>query len=197
MDKLDGLDRKRVATLGMCAYYWRAESGKFQDTVIISAHGGIKKTTKEDLMIPQNYVLFYYTTHGATAGDFGINKFAAPTPPPHIGHPMHGGKYTYNYELSKYQGRHGNPAETYKSIQAQSTSATNHNNILNNLTDAERHKLAGQSAGVQKLYDVVTIRNRFFSSGSDLKTILEQIGRLRGQVSNNLVIHCFFCRSFF
>ena len=191
MNKLIGLDQGRISKLGDIAYYWAAEDVQLQDDVIISAHGGIKRSAGEDLTVKPNLTLKYYVDHGLTQGDFGLGKFAAPTPPVAVQTVLAGGK-TYNYELSKYQGRHNEKGkETYATIQTQSDNAKRHNTTLD--VEFPNGVYPPNVARRQQLFDVVSIRNRWWTSGSDLKTILDLILKHRGK---GATIHCFFCRSF-
>jgi hypothetical protein len=187
-------DPRREA-MGSDFYYWKAVAGHFQDRVIISAHGGISAKAAADLTVPAGLTLHYYVIHGVIQGDFGLTAFAAPTPPVPLAPIIAGGQNTYNYDLSKYQGRHGNVNETYASIIAGGDNASRHNAMLDTLTPEDIARVGGNVTGRQSLYDIVTVRNRWWSRGSDLKSALKKIRALRG---NSLVtVECFFCRSFY
>lgn len=191
-NKLGGLDEDRVTRLGKIAYYWAAKEDEFQNDVIISAHGGIRRSAEADLDIDRRLTLKYYVDHGFVLPDPGYQPFAAPTPP--VAKETVTGNLSeksYNYELSKYQGRHNKAGETYSRIQNAATLGIQHNKTLDEMFP--EGILPTNVAGRQTLFDVVSVRNRWWSSGSDLKTILALIlaHRKRGGI-----IHCSFCRSY-
>jgi putative adhesin Stv-like protein len=191
-DKLAGLDRSRISELGKIAYYWAAQPTQFQDNVIISAHGGINRSAKADLAVDARLSLKYYVVHGVVLPDPGYQPFASPTPPVAT-ETVQGsqGETTYNYELSKYQGSHNKAGETYGTIQGASSRGISHNDLLDELFPDGN--LPQNVAGRQTLFDVVSIRNRWWTGGSDLKAILALILKHRGKGG---IIHCSFCRSY-
>ncbi len=186
--------------VGKSLYLFTTGVGSYADECVISAHGGYSSSTKKFSV--QATSLKYYVNHGDVQQDFGIAKFGGTgITKPEVIEPIGAGQQSYNYELSKYQGRHGGtknkPAETYDSIKGEQIS-------INEAVEAQKlmiEKLIakGESqdrldkvrAAVSRSFDVVTVRNRWFSSGTNLKDVIAQISK----VHKYSVYHCFFCRS--
>jgi hypothetical protein len=189
MDKLGQIDRTRVIDLNGIAYYFKAGAG-FHPEVLISSHGGYSSGAKKDLDIKGGITLKYYVKHGQTQKDFGIDRFCAEIRPPVVETCT---VKTYNYSLTKYQGDHGNVNETYDFISNLDSRVTSHNTKMKKAWEHDPEFQA--KVGNLAPFDVVTVRNRCYSSSVDLKTILSLIRRCRRAYTNPTTVHRFFCRS--
>lgn len=166
-------------------YLFTRAPGQYADTLVISAHGGIELRLQPKFTISSG-TLHFYSHHGETTDDLGIRNF------------IHGGKASqrveslsagdacYDYYLSKYQGRHGNPDETYESIEAAQRYVDEHNAMLRAAGDR-----APKDAVSATPFDVLTIRNRLWSQNVQLSTALKEVQKVHAYRD----IHCYFCRS--
>jgi len=82
------------------------------DECLISAHGG-GLSGNVMFSVPSGVSVHFYVPHGFTLQDPGIALAAARRQPTET---VVGPGQCHDYELSKFQGRHGNNAETYESI---------------------------------------------------------------------------------
>jgi hypothetical protein len=156
---------------------FQATKNKFADNLVISAHGGIAKKAKADCRNTfYGARLNFYVEHGIALYDDGLSMFYNPAVyTPKIKTITYPNNLYYNYDLSKYQGRHNNEGETYDRIEK----------------GVEYSKKAFKEAEV---YDVLTMRNRYFMGKNvTLKDALENIFKLHPYRQ----VHCSFCRSFY
>ncbi len=186
--------------LGEDFYLFQAEPGEFQDTLIISSHGGIRRRNNADYTVPWG-TLHYYVNHGVSLTDPGVLRMMyAPDPVESVG----AGEDTYDYDLSKFQGQkhqdsiskkisrkvQGDPTprwETYETIEEVFQVIQRHNTMLAAAGDA-----APADTQPYRAADVLTIRNRFRGGSTHLSDALTAVGA-RHQYAD---VHCVFCRSF-
>lgn len=177
----------------MYLFLGSGNAGVFADSLVISAHGGIRKTRSPTFRIQYGQLQFY-SEHGEPATDFGIEDFKRgdgrtanrKTKPLNIG------EECWNYDLSKYQGKkHNKAGEDYDSIEAAQAST---NTIVNQREEARKQgkKIPGIYESY-KNFDVLTIRNKYLEPGVNLQQALHEVGKIH---KYNL-IHCYFCRSFY
>lgn len=179
-----------MTEIGSKMYLITKTAGAYADNLVISAHGGIDKN-KPPVFSVKSSRLYFYSIHGQATSDLGISNF------------IYGGRITqraeiiepggncFDYSLSKYQGMHagkkGKPAETYESIEKSQNYVDEYNQLL-----VEAGDQAPVGSIPAKDFDVLTIRNRWWSSDVTLKNTLEAVSRIRVYP----VVHCYFCRSF-
>lgn len=151
-----------------------------EDHLLVTAHGGYMDVRgplgSKNFKVPSWTQLHFYGAHGLSLldpgvydimkGEYQVSETAGP------------GDSVTNYELSKYQGRHGNINETYTSISA---------NIQTNL-----NRLDVNSRNFAFIFDVLTVRNRILRSDPSLKDMLNELDSHGYRYEN---IHCIFCRS--
>jgi hypothetical protein len=171
------------------------------DHCVISAHG--RQTIMNSTFTNNAVNLHYYVPHGYSLKDPGLRAIMQQSKRPcQI---IQAGR-SPDYVLSKFQGRHGNNAETYTSIGNDINTAavmlTNIQNSINHLNgfqrpdtkDIDQYRTMAEKtlSRRSRKMDVVTIRNRrlrFDLNLSDVIQILHQHGY------NYTNIHCSFCRS--
>lgn len=176
-----------------CMYLLVPKEGA--NRVIISAHGGRSKNTK-DFRVPKDMVLRFYSEDTNTVLDPGFSNFyekeAAPKEIVYEGEPC------FNYSLSKYQGGHNKMGETYDSIAKTINSAAKQRKSL--LTDAGHAESVGKTkqanimknmAAGHKLAAVLTIRNRVMRGDVSLAFALEQVKAVEPKI---VIVDCLFCR---
>ena len=136
----------------------------------ISSHGDVKG--KGFITVPDGVFVVFYGPHGNMIVDPGINSLnngKIKIFPYEIKGP---GSQIHNYELRKYQGKHGEKTETYERI-AEVVQQTEENII-------------------QGRIDIATIRYRQFKKNpATLKYIMEQFAEAN---LGYKVYHCCFCR---
>lgn len=162
------------------------------DHLLISAHGGFMNLKgplgSSSFAVPSWTQLHFYAPHGSTIANPGIydlmkgeyevlETFAA-------------GDTVTNYELSKFQGKHGDEDETYESI----TGNVKRNReqvswLSEQMTSGKAH---GPGRNFAFNFDVLTVRNRVLRSSPTLKDALSELGKHGFRYEN---IHCSFCRS--
>ena len=161
--------------IGNDLYLFRGENRTSSDEVhlLISAHGG---AVYKQFSVPSGINLHFYTKHGDSIFDPGVYNIMKGDfqPVESIG----SGGTCEDYWLSKYQGSHGNPEETYDSIQR---------NIKQNA-----QCLSNRGRNFAYHFDVLTVRNRWNNfSGVKLSTVLELLAQ---NYHNYREVHCSFCR---
>src|SRR5262249_15931949 len=131
------------------------------------------------------------SVHGNVTNDLGIRNFVFGGKATQRTQSLAAGIMCYNYSLSKYQWKHagkpGKPAETYGSIQEAQDYVDKFNEML--LSPGDKAP-PGVQAAVD--FDVLTIRDRWWSGDVTLSAALKAVG----QVHDYTDIHCYFCRSF-
>ena len=161
-----------------------------EDHLLITAHGGyaskggvFSKKTKQ-FKVPGWCQLYFYGDHTFTLKDPKIYPIMKGEYQVKMTIPS--GGMVMDYELSKYQGKHGNKDETYDSIK----SNIDQNNKAVTGDDFEyRNK---QSRNYQYSFDVLTVRNRVGSGDPTLSELLKALDQGGFRYEN---IHCSFCRS--
>ncbi|MFO1050922.1 MAG: hypothetical protein U1F36_01750 [Planctomycetota bacterium] len=204
-----------VVNLGRRMYLHKMGNG-YAPRVLITAHGGIQEKGKT-FQLPKGVTVRFFTPHGTVLKDPGVTailqgKDATET--------ITGGA-CYNYELSKYQGRHGGsegkPAETYESIgksmanfrEAEEKWQAKANPVVEKATYQGVDSLSGPEKAIWKwlmrsytdygqiykdLCDVITIRNRVLSIGEI--TLKDAIAAALKVNPKYTTFECSFCRSF-
>jgi hypothetical protein len=162
------------------------------DRVIISAHGGRSKTTK-DFRVPSDAVLRFYSEDTNVVLDPGFDSFyAKEAAPKEI---VYESETCFNYELSKYQGSHNTQGETYQSIAKTINRVAKTKDTL--LTQAGKQTDAGKKsrlltgAAREKLAAVLTIRNRVLRGDVNLAYAIDQVKAAAPQI---VIFDCLFCR---
>ncbi|HET9983139.1 MAG TPA: hypothetical protein VFQ38_06120 [Longimicrobiales bacterium] len=170
-------------------YLFLADVGVYHDDVVISAHGGYQAKNTPEFAVPTQGSfegLYFYVPHGSLQTDFGLGGFAGQERAA-VEH-LEPGRKCFDYELSKYQGRHNKAGETYDTIMrdmaAASEALTKYNTGL-----AKAPKVYAAKTRPRQ-FDVVTIRNRFRSGDVQLGDL---VTRLLNQHDYKR-IHCYFCR---
>jgi hypothetical protein len=205
-----------VISLGRRMYLHKMGVG-FATRVLITAHGGIDKKKQPKFTLPSGVSVRFFTIHGTVLPDPGVNTVLEGAK---LVEEITGGS-CFNYELSKYQGRHGGsngkPAETYESIaksqanfaKLEGSFKSNVDPVVNKATYEGVDSLSKAERGWWKmacrrmeeygqLYkddcDVVTIRNRVFSIGEI--TLKDVIKATRDVNPGYDTYECSFCRSY-
>ena len=175
----------------MYLFLCSGKEDEYAEQLVISAHGGIRKTRSPTFTIPYG-VLQFYSDHGVVTDDFGLQNFAIGGKNGQKRDTLQFGDTCYNYDLSKYQGRHNKANETYESILKNQRYV--HELRMNQqyaISNVEGYRIPPGTAATN--FDVLTIRNRFFHKSMNLKRALDEVGRIH-QYQN---IQCYFCRSFY
>lgn len=162
------------------------------DRVVISAHGGRTQTT-QPFTVPSDSVLRFYSEDTNSVLDPGLDNFYTfEVMPREI---IAESEPCYDYELSKYQGRHGNRSETYASIADTITreSKAKHSFLTAaaKTTNAQVKSASLKEASKRKLAAVLTIRNRFNRPDVNLSLAIEQVKNVAPEI---LIFDCLFCR---
>jgi hypothetical protein len=163
--------------------------------VIISAHGGHATLSKTNqFKVPTDVVLRFYSDDTKSVLDPGFkNFFQGEAAPKEI---ITEGDRSFDYLLSKYQGRHGAKEETYDSIAAvmNETAALRASMLAsaNKATSAKAKNMFLGGAAKEKLAAVVTIRNRWFKGEATLSMIVNAVKK---QAPSIVIFDCLFCRS--
>lgn len=162
------------------------------DHLLISAHGGFLNLGgplgSKNFSVPAWARLHFYAPHGSTIanpgiydimkGEYQVLESAGP------------GDRITNYGLSKFQGRHGDPNETYTSIGQDVARNADQLSYQEEIMTSGRAKGPGRNFAFN--FDVLTIRNRRLRSDPTLKEALDTLDRHGFRYEN---IHCSFCRS--
>lgn len=191
---------KGAEPLGSKLYFFKSATSSHD--VLISAHGGYYKANKT-FDVPgtgKDVEIIFYAPHGSTLSDPGMMIMKGNFQD--AGSVFSGNK-CIDYELSKYQGRHGGqpgkPAETYDSI------ASTVEDEDRRLVRQFEKMLAAAGKGNQQMakgaidqitagrtMNVVTIRNRWHSSDVWLKDVVAMVRKAYPGIKR---FHCSFCRS--
>lgn len=180
--------------IGSKLYIFKSKSNSTD--ALISAHGGYYKGNRS-FQVPHGIELIFYGIHGNVLSDPGVKLSDTKAK---VVETISGGKQCTDYELSKYQGRHGGspgkPAETYGRI------ANRINYVDDNL--AQLFKIASTStnekvakSAMKNIQDsrsmsLITIRNRWNSQNVYLKDLLPMVLKSYPGIKR---FHCSFCRS--
>lgn len=180
--------------LGSNFYLFTADdAGKGCDTLVITAHGGIWRGSSRTIHYAHGD-LHYYSKHGVTTDDNGLERFKVDSfnESQRVETVIKHAK-TYNYGLSKYQGRHGNENETYESIMRDSLATFVPKKINAIGVGAQGFERYNTSSGT---FDILTVRNRYkgLTTGVNLQRVFEELHN-RSYLYKS--IHCYFCRSFY
>lgn len=173
--------------------------------LVISSHGGYisrPEIFKENeklgnipgfggwFPVPNWTQLFFYTPHKTSLLDPTIEAFLDGNFMPY--EIIHSGKFVRNYGLEKYQTSiEKNPnGENYEKI---ITEMENYARIYNTQLRTQ-HVIKNKPINPIRLFDVLTIRNRFSTrlTGVNLKDVLGKLER-EGRYYDR--IHCVFCRT--
>lgn len=171
------------------------------DHCVISAHG--RQTIMNSTFTNNAVNLHYYVPHGYSLRDPGLRAIMEQSVRPCQS--IQAGQ-SPDYVLSKFQGRHGNNAETYTKIGQEINAAPA---MLQSSRDAvtqldglprpytkdmdQYRRMAEESVSRwSRKIDVVTIRNRRFKLDLNLSEIIRILHQNGYQYTN---IHCSFCRS--
>ncbi len=175
--------------LGSKFYLFRNNEGGFnaaEDHLLISAHGGYMDLwgpLKSNIIrVPEWTQLYFYAAHGSTIRDPGVYNILKGNF--QVSETVGSGGSVTNYELSKYQGSHGNENETYASISA---NIDQNNGVLEDVQSG-----ANKSRNYAFRFDVLTVRNRRFRSDPTLSDVFAALAENNYRYEN---IHCSFCRS--
>ena len=185
---------KKIA-IGKMFYLFRSRDGKItaEDHLLITSHGGYLPTTSY-FTIPNWTFLHFYGPHqyalidptiaNIIDGKYRVLETNGP------------GSRVKNYELSKFQGeKHGSKNETYTTIERDIDGNEMKLNIIQ-MNASKGRKTSNFTAGNFAFhFDVLTVRNRWFTLGGlnppSLSTALNSLGKVGYRYEN---IHCSFCR---
>ena len=193
--------------IGDWIYLWVAKDGDYPAAakgkeVMITSHG-IQTKNVDIFDIPGGYEVAFYAPDGAILQDPGFIGVATNAIQPFASFK----DKSRNYELSKFQGKHGGKSETYGTIQ--SFLANNEENVINHkkvlddfeklekdgkLTDPMMKSMFEQAKKVKipsLSMDIITIRNRKLKGSSPtLKDVLKVLSDSNFKYKT---IHCSFC----
>ena len=193
--------------IGDWIYLWVSKDGDYPGAakdkeVMITSHG--IQTKKVDIFdIPGGYEVAFYAPDGAILQDPGFRGVATNSIQPFASFT----DKTRNYELSKFQGKHGGKSETYETIQSflanNEEIVINHKKTLDDfeqldkdgkLTDPTMKSMFEQAKKVKVpslSMDIITIRNRKGKgSPPTLKDVLEALSDGNFKYKT---VHCSFC----
>lgn len=156
-------------------------------SLVISAHGGIKKNNSPQFHTKWG-TLHFYSVHGTVTNDKGIRNFCYGGPETQRTESLVATSQCYDYDLSKYQGSHNKSGETYESIEKVQDYTDKFNQML--LEAGDRAPL---NSKIMVDFDVLTIRNRWNNKNVILSAALEAVGKLDKYAE----VHCYFCRSYY
>lgn len=192
MKKLTSRDGFDIYELGDIFYLFYPKEKT--DRVIISAHGGHALVSGTNTFrVPTDTVLRFYSSDENSVLDPGFSSFyASEAAPKEV---LSDGDKSFDYILSKYQGRHGNKSETYDSIATALSSAVN--GRKNTLKLAEKNKGAARdkllnSAARYKVAAVLTVRNRWLKGEATLSKVIREVKATAPEI---VIFDCLFCRS--
>ncbi|MDF9799877.1 hypothetical protein OKW21_005140 [Catalinimonas alkaloidigena] len=174
----------------MYLFLGSGDESVYATSLVISAHGGIRKTRSPEFTVPYG-ALQFYSEHGDATYDEGIDTFIGGGNINKKQELITQGKKCYNYDLTKYQGKHNKANETYESIQTYQETAKNIVKAKEAILSSGKN-VPGAYANYTN-FDVLTIRNRRFQAGVNLENALQAVGL----VHKYTIIHCYFCRSFY
>lgn len=183
--------------VGQNLYLIHANHGR-SDFLMISAHG---MTAGQPFVVPGWTRLHFYAPRNRFL-IMDMSKFSLSAI---VEEEINGGAHCPNYLLSKYQGRHGDPNETYATLGA--LVDTVRNAIANAPPPLQIPAHFGPNLRAQRLqehratyenllpFDVLTVRNRSVFAGGSLRGIpLSEILAEVGGVHQYSYIFCSFCR---
>ncbi len=153
--------------IGRNLYLFSKSAGKNANDLVITAHGSYKSKDLIGTTVPSGVTLHFLVRENFALKDPGLDGFLK-NRHNYIGEDKYAGQAVRNYELTKYQGKHSNDAETYMDI------ATN--------VDSQ----PGMGT-----YNVLTVRNRWSNSTVTLKDMFEE---LRKNGHSYIQVYCSFCR---
>jgi hypothetical protein len=186
--------------IGQNLYLFRADPNAYADELVISAHGGISKSNPRTFTVQWGRLIFY-SAHGTVTDDYGIAKFVFGGPTQQQSQILNLNDTCYDYELSKYQGKHasntdGTQREPYSLIAERQAYVAEYNQRL---TEAGPSAPPGSQAATP--FDVLTVRSRNDFAGARRVTGTNTSVRLSaaleavGQRHQYTTVHCYFCRS--
>lgn len=165
------------------------------DRVVISAHGGHAVLSKTNqFVVPSDVVLQFYSDDTKSVLDPGFNNFyRQEAAPKEI---ITEGEKSFDYLLSKYQGKHGNADETYESIaKVVNDTVAAKSNLQGFAARASSDKGRDgflRSASREKVAAVVTVRNRWFKGEATLSLVVDAVKTAAPSI---VIFDCLFCRS--
>ncbi len=174
------------------------ESSTTTHRCLITAHGGYWFGTRR-FTVPRGVTISLYAPHGTALIDPGIDflKADAVVQPEEV---IRGGAKCYDYQLSKFQGRHGSQNETYQAINRSVTTGDQDVGALQR--DANLALDRGDEGTLNQLLvmastnrnaHVVTVRNRWFNKlGVSLTHVISKVRKSYPEVTE---FHCSHCRS--
>ena len=176
--------------LGSTMYLITKAANTYSPILVISAHGGIDQKKEPQFTVPFG-TLHFYSVHGKVTDDLGIRNFIFGGRATQRSESIGTGRLSYDYSLSKYQGKHGGspgkPAETYESIEDAQNYVDQFNELLLQAGDK-----APKGAQPAVDFDVLTVRNRWWNTDVTLSSALRAVQK----VNKYQDIHCYFCRSY-
>ena len=202
-------DLRRVQLLGGTLYLFKYSVISYANKLVISAHGGACKSPANFALLAGERLLFYslhgqeaparslnYATGRLNRGEGAIGSAEDVTGPGNC----------RNYILQKYQGVHATSGETYDMLQKlQDPGADTAMKMFRNPHNLRKKSADGTIEPSQYLrevplpevrnggpFDILTIRNRWYSGSVTLEEAMKEIRKLGHQY---LEIHCSFCRA--
>lgn len=167
-------------------YLIRKDPTGFSPSLVISAHGGIENKS------PTFHIkwgkLHFYSAHGHVTDDLGIKNFCLGGRETQRAESLSAPAQCFDYDLSKYQGKHNTAGESYDSIESAQDYVDDYNQML-----VEAGDRAPLGAKPMVDFDVLTIRNRWNNKNVTLSSALKAVGKLHRYSD----VHCYFCRSFY
>ncbi len=178
----------KAHAVGSKIYLWHGESRK--DTVVISSHGGFTHQNKP-FKVPAYMTVQFMAPHGYILKDPGLQTAAVGAVPSFDNYTA--SKQCPDYELTKYQGRHGGEKETYEFIgrdmhrgaRIRQFEAINKSIGAPQMTELEKEQIKNVVA------DIITVRNRKFMKAPTLSEIIATLEKNKIRYKN---VVCAFCR---
>jgi len=171
--------------LGSKFYLWHGKTRK--NLVVITAHGGYALHNKP-FKVPSGMRIHFYAPHGYILKDPGLAAAADGSTSVHDSYDS--GRWCPDYELSKFQGRHGSEKETYERIGA---------GMHRDARIARSREMSGggelsaaQLSGMKEIImDVITVRNRILQKSPTLGDVIQAMQKDGLRYKE---IYCSFCR---
>jgi hypothetical protein len=180
--------------IGDNMYLFKSDDSKFAKKLVISAHGAIRRINSP-AFTNLFAELIFYSKHGKTTDDLGIDRFGSGTNKNQITDTIYKGFQCFDYSLTKYQGRHQNGWKIWKKVTETYDSIQKNQNLVKGYVETVAMQKAKEPNFKSQYnfeeFDVLTIRNH--GPSVTLKKALEQVG----YINKYAEIHCYFCRSFY
>lgn len=174
--------------LGNQQYVFQDDSGNPAEELLITSHGHYWMGLTGTFTVPAWTTLHFFGPHQASLLDPGVRPISQGMKDYETFGP---GSVVRDYTLSKFQGSHGNQAETYASI---GTDIDHNRELVATAATAPDDVMAPLRAQGIKFdkFDVLTIRNRRLRTDPNISSVIQLLDQQNLRYANIL---CSFCRS--